>query len=134
MKVSYTFPKSQRLTSKIEIDAVYNQGQTLKKYPLIVKYLTQAEMEKECLKALFAVPKRRISKAVKRNRIKRMLKEVYRLNKHQLELDLKENNQKMALFFVYTGKENIAYAILEEKIRLILKELSGIVNDASNRH
>lgn len=127
--MDFTFPKSQRLTGKKEIDAVYNDGKILKKYPFVVKYLRPVEMEKECLKGVFAVPKRRIPRAVKRNRIRRMLKEAYRLNKHLLEEALGKNKQKMALFFVYTGKENVTYHQLEEKIRLILKELSAIVSD-----
>jgi len=127
--VRYTFPKSQRLTGKKEIDTVYKEGQTLKKFPFVVKYVRNVEMEDESLKALFAVPKRRISKATSRNKVRRKLKEAYRLHKHSLEKVLEDSNQKMALFFVYTGKENANYALLEEKIQLILNELAKRIDE-----
>ena len=126
----YTFPKSQRLTSKKEIDQVFAEGKVLKQFPLIVRYLVNLDMEKECLKAVFSVPKRRFPKATARNKVRRKLKEAYRLNKYLLEQPLEDSNHKMALFFVYTGKENITYAILEQKIQVILKELAKKVSSS----
>jgi ribonuclease P protein component len=52
------------------------------------------------------------------------MKEAFRLNKSDLIQALKDADKSLALFFIYTGKEKPDYTIIEEKIKLILKELT----------
>lgn len=128
--VSNTFNKSEKLTSRITIEEVFSNGKTLKQFPLVVKYTTCQFADGVPLKVVISIPKRKVKKAVKRNRIRRQLKEAYRLNKHQLIQQLKESNQSLALFFIYTGQEKAEYSFLEEKIKLLLKKVAKNLAEA----
>ena len=75
---------------------------------------------------VITVPKRNIKSAVKRNRVRRQLKEIYRLNKESLLDKLKAKETSLALFLIYTGKENEDFNLLESKLKLVLKELSAM--------
>jgi ribonuclease P protein component len=121
-----TFKKSERLTSKVSMEKIFEKGSTLKKFPLILKYSLVEFEDEQPLKVVISVPKRRIRKAHNRNRIRRQLKEAYRLNRLPLKRCLAEQSKSLALFFIYTGKENPDYAIIEEKIQLLLKELMNV--------
>lgn len=120
-----TFKKSERLTNKKDIDAIFEKGLVVKNFPLLVKHLPVDFEDGEALKVVISVPKRRIRKATDRNRIRRQMKEAFRLNKTGLKEVLKKRQLSLALFFVYTGKENPDYALIEGKIKLILKELNN---------
>ncbi len=127
-----TFKKSERLTSKISMEKIFEAGLTIKKFPLILKYSLVDFEDKQPLKVVISVPKRRIRKAHDRNRIRRQLKEAYRLNRLPLKKSLVEQSKSLALFFIYTGKENPDYAVIEEKIQLLLKELMKVYPKPSN--
>jgi ribonuclease P protein component len=116
------FPKSERIKSKIVIDNVFKEGQLIKKYPFRLKY---CETEKETTQILISVPKRLIKSAVKRNRVRRQIKEIYRMNKADLINSLKMKKKNLALFLIYTGKENEDFHFLEDKLKLVLKELKN---------
>lgn len=105
------------------MEDIFAKGDTVKKYPFIVKYLEVDFEEDVALKAVFSVPKRNIKKATGRNRIRRQIKEAYRLNKADLIATLNDAGKGLALFFIYTGKEKPDYSVIEEKIKLLLKEL-----------
>lgn len=62
-----------------------------------------------------SVPKKRTPLAVHRNKIKRMIREAWRLNKHLLYADVPESVQ-CHLFFIYTGKANPDYTIIEQSV------------------
>ncbi|MGB0979736.1 MAG: ribonuclease P protein component [Croceimicrobium sp.] len=79
--MDYSFPKSQRLKSAKRISHIYRKGQKVKQSSLLLFYLEGESAEH---KISVAVPKRKVPKAVHRNRIKRILREVYRLNKTKL--------------------------------------------------
>jgi ribonuclease P protein component len=68
-------------------------------------------------------------KAVDRNRIKRLTRESYRLQKSNLQNLLKEKNQQLDLFIIYTSKELPEHKIVNEKIGLILQKLINIINE-----
>jgi ribonuclease P protein component len=74
--------------------------------------------------AAFSVPKRNFKRAVDRNRIKRLMKEVYRLNKREHYLALSDNDVQVAMMFVFIGKEKPEMALVEEKIKVILQRFS----------
>ena len=75
------------------------------------------------LQAGFGVSSRHFKKAVDRNRIKRLSREAYRLQKGPLLQRLEEKGRSMAVFFLYTGKELPEYAIVSEKIGVALQKL-----------
>jgi len=73
---------------------------------------------------MISVSKRKIRLAVNRNKIKRKGKEAYRLNKSILYNSLEKRNKKMILCFIYLEKKPLPYAVLEQKIIVLLNRLT----------
>lgn len=119
-----TFTKDERLKRKCYFDALFTQGKSVKAYPIRAIYLEMTpENFKECknlshqTQVAFSVPKRRFKHAVDRNRIKRQMREAYRLNKHSLE-------KPLAMVLVYLPSEKPNY----ETIDKAMQKLLGILN------
>ena len=68
-------------------------------------------------------------RAVDRNRVKRLTREVYRLQKKQLQEASIQKKLQLNIFFIYTGKELPAFHIVREKVNVILNKLTKIVNE-----
>ena len=75
------------------------------------------------------VSSKNFKKAVDRNRIKRLAREAYRLQKNLLEDPLKENKKSLSLFFIYTQKELPDYKTVYDKTSLILNKLVKTINE-----
>ena len=75
------------------------------------------------LQAGFGASSRNFKKAVDRNRIKRLSREAYRLQKQPLLDRLQEKGLSLAVFFIYTGKELPDYRTVTEKIGVALQKL-----------
>lgn len=115
-KISHTFPKKERLSSKKEIRELFKHGSSFYLYPFKVIFLHFTPEDAGYYhKVLFSVPKRNFKKAVTRNKIKRRLKEAYRLNKHLL---LKPDFVGLPLLiaYIYVGKQVYDYKIIEDKL------------------
>lgn len=123
-KQNFTFRKEERLCSKKIFEEL-----ALSKNHLFIHPIKLIWVEKEMLphdaiaQAAFTVPKRIFNKAVDRNRIKRIMREAYRLNKHQLYQYCSEKDKKLALLFVYVAKDSPNFNLLREKLNLILQRL-----------
>ena len=79
----------------------------------------------------FTVSSRQFKKAVDRNRIKRLMREAYRLQKNDLLLKLNTSQKQLAVFFIYVGNELPEYQILFDKTGAVLKRLIKITNENS---
>jgi ribonuclease P protein component len=67
--------------------------------------------------------------AVDRNRIKRLTREAYRLQKLPLQEKVKQLNKAVNVFFVYTGKELPDFILAKEKVAVALKKLELIIDE-----
>lgn len=121
--MAHTFRKSERLCSRTVIDEIFSKGKELRKFPYILKYIYIAEVAQNPVQIVVSVPKKRAKSAVDRNRLRRQIKEAYRLNKDVLTSFFRTNKSAVVIFLIYTGKEKEEYKLLEEKLKLILKEL-----------
>lgn len=90
---------------------------------------TTGKQEEPPLKCGFSVSARNFKKAVDRNRIKRITKEAYRIQKNILEQLLHAHNKELHLFILYTAKELPDFATAKEKLGLILNKLKLQVNE-----
>ena len=123
-----SFPKKERLKSKKLFERVFQDGKPLKQYPLKLIYLRAELTEDVKCQAGMAVPKRRIRKAVKRNRIKRLMREAYRLNKEPIFNKMLGN---YALLFLYLGKEGPEYSEVEGSMKTLLLRFLNEIQDES---
>ncbi|MAM30776.1 MAG: ribonuclease P protein component [Flavobacteriaceae bacterium] len=114
-----TFGKKQKLKSKKQITQLFDEGKTVTKFPIKVFYIPLASAEVS--KAAFAVPKRNFKSAVTRNRIKRQLREAYRLQKEVLN---KNNGTHFALLFLYISKDKPQYGKLSSSMAALLKKIT----------
>ncbi|MDO6605578.1 ribonuclease P protein component [Arenibacter palladensis] len=100
--MSFSFPKKEKLKSKKLIEQLFAEGIGVTNYPIKLVYLkTSFEDDSKC-KVGVTASKRNFKSAVKRNRIKRLMRESYRLNKHLIFNNIEGN---FAFMFLYLGKE-----------------------------
>ena len=93
-------------------------------FPIRVVYMPVEQGEAPA-SILISVSKRRFKRAVKRNRVKRQIREAYRMNKHGLLVDeLQCREQRLAIAFIYLSDELVATAELEEKMKIALARIS----------
>jgi ribonuclease P protein component len=128
--MKYTLGKEEKLKSRKLIEHLFGEGKRVKSFPLQLIYLQISHDSEFPIKVGFSVPKRVVKLAVDRNRIKRMMREVYRTNKYIIS----ENVKKPYIFmFIYTNKEEPKYADLEEIFKKVcVKFLSKIEEDGQN--
>ena len=100
-----TFNKSERISLQREIDSLFKQGKAFTSYPLRVVYLEQKPSSGATVSILVSVPKKKFKRAVKRNRMKRLIKEAYRLNKSSLIENYKEKESGLLIAFIFIGDE-----------------------------
>ncbi len=125
-----TLHKNQRLKSRKTIESLFKNGLVVNVFPYRVVYrLDDWEAEQPFLQAGFSVSARKFKKAVERNRIKRLTREAYRLDKARLEQALQKSKKKMALFFIYTGAELPVFALCCDKISIIVNKLIRTVGE-----
>lgn len=121
----YSFSKQERLTGEIRITKLYTEGKAFIVYPIRVVYCIEKEKADTPVKVLMSVPKKRFKRANKRNRLKRLMRESYRLNKSIL-LDLvaeKEINIQIA--FNYVANEEFEFQNIEEKMKIALQKIAN---------
>ena len=128
----YQLGKNNRLKSRKAIDLLFKDGKSFNTFPFRIIYqflLVDVVTKAENLQAGFSASKRNFKKAVHRNRIKRLMKETYRLQKNELEQLLLKKNKRLAIFILYTGKEVPDYDLVNEKMNFILQKLQRITNE-----
>jgi ribonuclease P protein component len=117
-------PKSERLSSHKQIQNLFSGGKTFAIHPFVVKYSIIQGQEAENHQILVSVSKRNFKRAVDRNRIKRQIREAYRLNKHIIA----GLPNKYAIAYIYTFKEKIQFKNLENKLIECLSRLKNELN------
>ena len=129
MPGKFTLGKKERLKRRKIIDHLFSDGKSFSVFPIRVAWSKKVKLDSP-LQAGFGVSSRQFKKAVERNRIKRLLREAYRLQKNELQLVLEQKDFQLALFLVYIGKELPDYALVSEKINVILKRLIANIHEA----
>ena len=113
-----TLGKKERLKSRKLIGRLFEEGTSIKNFPYRLVYLSTEITSVFSVKASFSVPKRNFKKAVDRNRIKRLIREAYRLEKKNV---FKGSNFHCAFMITFIGKKEPVFHDVQEKIKELLK-------------
>lgn len=121
----YTLGKAERLKSRKAIDELFSNGQRFTITPFRIFF----KVTDSSLQFGVAVGTKNFKKAPDRNRIKRLCREAWRLQKNELGKILKENGQGLHVFLVFTDKELPDYKLVADKINRIIQKLVQSINE-----
>ncbi|MDH6305008.1 ribonuclease P protein component [Parabacteroides sp. PF5-5] len=122
-KRQHTLSKEERLSWKRHIDLLFEKGKSFVAFPLRVIYLPMEEEMSVSASILVSVPKKRFKRAVKRNLIKRQVREAYRTQKHPLADVLTARKGSMFIAFLYIDNEIRSFAEMEKAMTKAIKIL-----------
>lgn len=126
--------KAYKLCSKKVIEELFEDGLKIKQYPFVIQYKYVDLPSQKNFQIVCSVPKRIHKKAVSRNRIKRLMREVVRKKKYIIEDNFPQNEKQLALFLIYTSKKEESYSYLLDKIELLFVRLMNLKNEDNSKN
>ncbi|CAM1360296.1 ribonuclease P protein component [Tenacibaculum xiamenense] len=121
----FTLGREERLKSRKLIGKLYEEGKSIKVFPLRMVYLQTEHTSNYPAQVGVSVPKRNFKRAVDRNRIKRLLRESYRKEKHTV---YSEANKPFVFMISYLAKDEWKYADIEMKMKKLLSNFITEIN------
>ena len=121
----FGFGRQEKLKSRKQIEELFLNGKNFSAFPLRVTYQFSPS-EQAVVQVGVTAGKRYFKKAVDRNRIKRLIREAYRLQKNELVEVLKQRHQSCFLFFMYVDKTIPSFPVVKEAMNGCLKRLEKL--------
>lgn len=125
MNSGYTFSKNERISAQKEIDLLFKEGSSFTIHPLHIVYKEEKTASEVPVSILVSVSKKRFKRAVERNRVKRLTREAYRLNKNELWNFLHKKDKRLLIAFIYIDNKLCEYNKMETAVAKALNELKG---------
>ena len=119
--MDFTYNTNEKLKSKKGIDQLFSDGKSVSAYPLRMVYLKNNTSNKVGV----SVSKRNFKNATDRNRIKRLLREAYRLNKNEL---LEANITDYSFMILYTNKDFPDFETVNLKTKTLFRKFIDHIN------
>jgi ribonuclease P protein component len=124
----FSLSARERLKSRKQIGLVFNEGRHINLPPLRISWLVDQGQTDEPLQIGVGASGRHFKKAVDRNRIKRFLREAWRLQKMPLKEMLLRDQKKLSVFIIYTGRDLPDMDIIMSKVRESIEKLMQVFN------
>ena len=138
MKEKFTRGKEETLKSRKQIEQLFDKGKSFAITPFRVYFLitemSNAQRSKFNVQFGVGVSAKNFKKAVDRNRVKRLTREAWRLQKNELSRKAKEIQRQLNVFFIYTGKELPDFTTVKDKVAIVLKKLVDKIDENISSH
>jgi ribonuclease P protein component len=130
---TFTYQKKDKLKSRKQTQYLFAKGNAFSAGPIRLLYTIEWEdgavipvgtFAKGVLQAGVSAPSRHFRKAVMRNKVKRLLREGYRLERPAFLRSIHIENKRLNLFFLYTEAQIISQEEIQEKIKIVLQKLA----------
>jgi ribonuclease P protein component len=134
----FTLGKNEKLKSRKRIEELFDKGKSFVVNPFRVYFVLyddpdsyrESKMnEKRFLQFGVGVSSKNFKRAVDRNRIKRLTREAWRLQKNELNEVTRSSGKQLNVFFIYSAKELPDFATVKDKVAVALKKLLSKVNE-----
>jgi len=138
VRKQFTLGKEERLKSRKQIEQLFDKGKSIVITPFRVYFLIDEMLKAQS--SMFnvqfgvGVSARNFKKAVDRNRIKRLTREAWRLQKNEIDKKVKEAQRQLNVFFIYTGKELPDFTTVKGKVAIALKKLADKIDENISSH
>lgn len=132
MKAIHTLGEKERLKSRKSIGLLFQQGRKLSLPPLRAVYLSVPAAEG--LRIGVSVSTRQFSRAVDRNRVKRLIREAWRLQKNELQGLLREKQRGLHVFILYTARELPDFQSIYGRTGQLIRKLTPLIHEDPAPH
>lgn len=137
VRKQFTLGKDKRLKSRKQIEQLFERGKTFLITPFRVYFTLNSlstSQERSSLQFGVGASSKNFKKAVERNRIKRLTREAWRLQKNELEEKVKASLKQLNVFFIYTGKELPDFTMVKDKVSVALKKLVDKIDESISQN
>jgi len=138
VRKQFTLGKEERLKSRKQIEQLFDKGKSFVIAPFRIYFIVNSESPiqkgESRLKFGTGVSAKIFKKAVDRNRIKRLTREAWRLQKNEITEKASETQRQLNVFFIYTGKELPDFTTVKEKVAIALKKLADKIDENISSH
>ena len=123
MSRNFNFPTHLRLKSRKKIDELFSSRLSLLSHPILFKYSFNPKDSSNEPQVAFSLKRKNFKRAVDRNRIKRLMREAYRLNwRNDLESII--NKGDLSIIFIYIDDKIQSYLNIESSLKKVLQKLA----------
>jgi ribonuclease P protein component len=133
VRKKFTLGKEERLKSRKQIENLFDKGKSFVIAPFRIYFIINSELPiqkgESGVKFGVGVSAKNFKKAVDRNRIKRLTREAWRLQKNDIKEKVGETQRQLNVFFIYTGRELPDFTTVKNKVAIALKKLSDKIDE-----
>ena len=126
----FSYGKTEKLKGRKLVQELFNKGKTFTVYPVKVFYIQPEVKLDHPVKVGVGTSTKYFKKGVDRNSIKRLLREIYRIEKLPLHDHLHASRKQVVIFFLYVDRSIPEYAELKTKMQVALHKLTKQLNEA----